>query len=89
MTLAKCAKCGKPLIVPYDGLPFWCIDCLVEDHAYSNIVTERDKVLDDLIIIVAKRCECNQDIEHADILIIHLDELGEIIAELRTASEQP
>jgi len=48
----------------------------------------RDQVLDELVKIVSKRCGCNQDIEHADIPIIHVDELAEIIAELRTPTPE-
>ena len=45
MTLAKCEGCGKPLIVPYDGLPFWCIEC---SRLHIPIPSEYDKVLNDI-----------------------------------------
>lgn len=31
MTLAKCAECGVELIAPYDGFPYWCTKCSIED----------------------------------------------------------
>ena len=44
MTLAKCEGCGKPLIVPYDGLPFWCIECsMKEDEKFCIPVMEGDE----------------------------------------------
>ena len=27
MTTAKCHDCGAELIAPYDGKPYWCIEC--------------------------------------------------------------
>jgi DNA-directed RNA polymerase subunit RPC12/RpoP len=31
MTLAKCHTCGRELIAPYDGMPYWCTECSYED----------------------------------------------------------
>ena len=28
--LARCEKCGEELIAPYDGQPYWCIECSQE-----------------------------------------------------------
>ena len=55
---------------------------------HTTTPSERDKVLNELVKMVSKRCGCNQDIEHADIPIIHVDELAEIIAELRTQTTE-
>jgi len=61
---------------------------LITALRHSNTTTiEQDKVLDELVKMVSKRCGCNQDIEHADIPIIHVDELAEIITEIRTAAK--
>jgi hypothetical protein len=32
MTLAKCHKCGVELIAPYDGQPYWCTECSIEEE---------------------------------------------------------
>jgi len=30
--LAHCAGCGAELIAPYDGMPYWCIECSQEEE---------------------------------------------------------
>ena len=32
MTVAKCHKCGVELIAPYDGQPYWCTECSIEEE---------------------------------------------------------
>jgi DNA-directed RNA polymerase subunit RPC12/RpoP len=32
MPLAKCHTCGKTLIAPYDGKPYWCTKCSYEEE---------------------------------------------------------
>jgi DNA-directed RNA polymerase subunit RPC12/RpoP len=32
MTVAKCHSCGRELIAPYDGHPYWCVECSYEDE---------------------------------------------------------
>ena len=38
--LAKCHSCGKELIAPYDGHPYWCVEC-----SYEEELRERAKEL--------------------------------------------
>ena len=92
MTLQQC-DCLSAVGMSVECLDSYCPSHHKCDHvikpscwgaSHSNIVTDRDKVLDELVKMVSKRCGCNQDIEHADIPIIHVDELAEIITELRT-----
>jgi DNA-directed RNA polymerase subunit RPC12/RpoP len=42
MTLAKCAKCGRELMAPDDGHPYWCTECSYEDELKYRENLERD-----------------------------------------------
>jgi hypothetical protein len=43
--LARCETCGKTLIAPYDGQPYWCTECSIEkDQRFQRRRKNYEKV---------------------------------------------